>query len=79
MFTNATHTRSSAARVASIVSRYCALPAWNGEPLMLTISSAPASACRRVGPLGYQMSSQMLTANVTSPHVNTGVSVPAWK
>ena len=27
---------------------------------MVTTSSAPASACRVVGPVGYQMSSQML-------------------
>ena len=46
---------------------------------MLTISSAPASACAVVGPVGYQMSSQMFTANVRSPAVKTGVSVPAWK
>ena len=62
MLTKARHTTSSAARVASIRSRKWPLPAWYGEPLMLTISSAPASACRVVGPVGYQMSSQMFTA-----------------
>jgi hypothetical protein len=46
---------------------------------MVTTSSAPASACRVVGPVGYQMSSQMFTAKEVPPSVNTGASVPAWK
>ena len=51
----------SAARVASIFSLNRRLPAWKGEPLMLTIISAPAARWTTVGPTGYQMSSQMLT------------------
>jgi len=46
---------------------------------MVTTSSAPASACSVVGPVGYQMSSQMLAAMVVSPSVKTGDSVPDWK
>ncbi len=70
---------SSAARVATICSRKRALPTWYGEPLTLTTSSAPASACTVVGPAGYQMSSQTFTAKVVSPTAKTGASVPAWK
>ena len=62
-----------------IRSRWCPLPAWYGEALIVTTSSAPARACRVVGPAGYQMSSQMLTAKEVSPSTNTGASVPAWK
>ncbi len=46
---------------------------------MLTTSSAPPSACSVVGPVGYQMSSQMLAAITAFPSVNTGASVPDWK
>ncbi len=79
VLTKARQTRSSAARVASIFSRKRPLPAWYGEPLIVTTSSAPASAWPVVGPVGYQTSSQMLAAMVVSPITNTGASTPAWK
>ncbi len=46
---------------------------------MLMMRSAPASAWMVVGPVGYQMSSQMLAAMTTSPTAKMGYSVPAWK
>ena len=46
---------------------------------MVMTSSAPARVCRVVGPVGYQMSSQMLTATTVVPSAKTGDSVPAWK
>ena len=79
VLTKATHTRSSAARVAMRRSRCWPLPAWYGEALMDTTSSAPASAWRVVGPVGYQMSSHTFTAKHVSPTVNTGAALPAWK
>ena len=79
VLTKARHTRSSAARVASIFSRKRPLPAWYGDALMLRTSSAPPRACSVVGPVGYQMSSQMFAAMTVSPSVKTGASVPDWK
>ena len=32
-----------------------------------------------MGPVGYQMSSQMFAAMTVSPSVKTGASVPDWK
>ena len=46
---------------------------------MVTISSAPASACGVVGPVGYQTSSQTFTATEVDPIENTCASRPAWK
>ena len=69
----------STARVASICSRSRRLPAWKGEWLMFTTTSAPASAASRAGPLGYQMSSQTLAATSTPPTTKRGVSAPGWK
>ena len=48
---------------------------------MDTTTSAPASVCAVVGPVGYQMSSQMFTASTgpPSPSSKIGVSAPAWK
>ena len=43
-FTYAKKTSLSAARVASILSLKPRLPAWKGDPLMLTITSAPAAS-----------------------------------
>ncbi len=65
--------------MASIFSRNCALPTWYGEALIVTTSSAPESAWSVVGPVGYQMSSQILAAIVVSPSTKTGDSVPDWK
>ena len=79
MLTKASQTTSSAARVATMRSRKRALPAWYGEPLMVTISSAPASACGVVGPVGYQRSSQTFTATHVWPNEKTDASRPAWK
>ena len=39
---------------------------------MLMMTSAPACAWSRVGPSGYQMSSQMLTPTSTPAITNTG-------
>ena len=47
-------TAFSLALLASISSRWRPLPAWKGEPLILTITSAPASACARCGPVAYE-------------------------
>ena len=79
MLTKARKTTSSAARVAIMRSRWWPLPAWYGDALIVTTSSAPASAWSVVGPVGYQMSSQTLTAKHVSPTVKTGASAPAWK
>ncbi len=46
---------------------------------MVITSSAPASAWVVVGPVGYQMSSQMFAAIIVGPMANTGDSVPDWK
>ena len=70
---------SSVARVASMRSRSRVLPAWNGEALRLTITSAPSSAASWAGPSAYQMSSQMVTAISTPPTTKRGVSPPGWK
>jgi hypothetical protein len=58
---------ASAARVASMRSRPCALPAWYGDPLMLMLSSAPPAACWASGPVGLHTSSQMLMPTFTPP------------
>ena len=60
-------------------SRSLALPAWKGEALMLTMTSAPASAASRAGPSGYQMSSQTVAATSTPPTMKRGVTRPGWK
>ena len=41
------------------------------------MSSAPAAAWMEAGPVGYQMSSQTLTANISSRRRNSGPGVPA--
>ena len=46
---------------------------------MVSTSSAPARAWAVVGPVGYQMSSQMLAASTVSPSAKIGHSVPLWK
>jgi hypothetical protein len=43
------------------------LPLWNGEPLMLMLSSAPAAAWWASGPVGLHTSSQMLMPTFTPP------------
>ena len=72
-------TALSAARVASIRSRSSILPAWKGEPLRLTTTSAPASAWACTGPDEYQMSSQMETPTGTPAIRKTGDSAPGRK
>ena len=69
----------STARVASIRSRSRRFPAWKGEWLMLTTTSAPSRAAARAGPSGYQMSSQTVAATSTPPMTKRGVSTPGWK
>lgn len=66
-FTYASAQLASAARVANMRSRACDLPAWNGEPLMLMLSSAPPAACCASGPVGLHTSSQMLMPTFTPP------------
>ena len=44
---------------------------------MVTISSAPASACGVIGPVGYQTSSQTFTATHVEPTEKTDASRPA--
>ena len=67
---------ASAARVASMRSLATALPRWNGEPLMLTTTSAPAAACSEMGPNGTHESSQM-DSPTTTPLISTRGSRPS--
>ena len=69
----------SAARAPISLSRTWRLPMSYGEPLMLTMTSAPAARCTSVGPLGNQMSSQTLMPTRVPAITYTGQTWPGVK
>ena len=79
MFTYARNSSLSAALVASIFSLNRRLPAWNGDPFMLIMISAPAARCIATGPDGYQMSSHIFTPTRAPSISYTGHESPARK
>ena len=65
---------ASAPRVASIASRSWTRPAWYGDALRFTTSSAPPAAWVSTGPSGNHASSQIVTATRTPATTTSGPS-----